>query len=164
MSTDADDEPMNLAHMRPSPGRPRTNPDAVARPDQVEPIDLHLGSRIRGARSMRAMSRSALAARIGMGVQAIDKYETGRARILASRLHAIARVLDVPITFFYEGFDPRKATQTEQDFELLSRVLSPDNVGLLVQLQSLTRDQQRTVETMIAGLLSANKGQAAGAA
>jgi len=68
-----------------------------------QPVDRHVGSRVRMRRMMVGMSQEKLGEACGITFQQIQKYEKGTNRMGASRLHHIARVLDVPIEFFYEG-------------------------------------------------------------
>jgi transcriptional regulator with XRE-family HTH domain len=67
------------------------------------PIDVHVGSRVRMRRMMVGMSQEKLGDALGLTFQQIQKYEKGTNRIGASRLHQIAAVLGVQIEFFYEG-------------------------------------------------------------
>jgi transcriptional regulator with XRE-family HTH domain len=67
------------------------------------PVDVHVGGRVRLRRSAVGMTQKALAAAIGVTNQQLQKYENGRNRIGASRLHEIARVLRVPVDYLYEG-------------------------------------------------------------
>src|SRR3954471_1755176 len=67
------------------------------------PVDRHVGSRVRMRRMLIGMSQEKLGAALGITFQQIQKHEKGTNRIGASRLHQIARVLGVPIEFFYEG-------------------------------------------------------------
>jgi transcriptional regulator with XRE-family HTH domain len=67
------------------------------------PVDRHVGSRMRMRRMLIGMSQEKLGEALGITFQQIQKYEKGTNRIGASRLHHIARVLGVPIEFFYEG-------------------------------------------------------------
>ena len=66
-------------------------------------VDVHVGMRIRQARWTRATSQAELAERIGIRFQQVQRYETGANRVSASRLWDIAKALDVPISFFFEG-------------------------------------------------------------
>ncbi|MCG6121848.1 MAG: helix-turn-helix transcriptional regulator [Microvirga sp.] len=70
------------------------------------PIDLHVGSRVRMRRMMVGMSQEKLGEALGLTFQQIQKYEKGANRIGASRLHQIATALGVQIEFFYEGAPP----------------------------------------------------------
>ena len=72
-------------------------------PKEPQPVDRHVGSRVRMRRMMVGMSQEKLGEACGITFQQVQKYEKGTNRMGASRLHQIARVLDVPIEFFYEG-------------------------------------------------------------
>jgi transcriptional regulator with XRE-family HTH domain len=67
------------------------------------PIDKHVGSRVRMRRMMIGMSQEKLGEKLGITFQQIQKYEKGTNRIGASRLQQIATVLSVPVSFFFEG-------------------------------------------------------------
>lgn len=67
------------------------------------PIDKHVGSRVRMRRMMVSMSQEKLGEKLGITFQQIQKYEKGTNRIGASRLQQIANVLGVPVGFFFEG-------------------------------------------------------------
>lgn len=66
------------------------------------PIDIHVGSRIRLRRNMMNMSQEKLGELLGITFQQIQKYEKGTNRVGASRLQAIASILTVPPAFFFE--------------------------------------------------------------
>ncbi|MBX3573306.1 MAG: helix-turn-helix transcriptional regulator [Mesorhizobium sp.] len=66
------------------------------------PIDIHVGSRIRLRRNMLGMSQEKLGESLGITFQQIQKYEKGTNRVGASRLQAIASILSVPVSFFFE--------------------------------------------------------------
>ena len=67
------------------------------------PIDVHVGSRVRLRRMMTGMSQEKLGEHLGITFQQIQKYEKGTNRIGASRLQSISNVLQVPVSFFFEG-------------------------------------------------------------
>jgi transcriptional regulator with XRE-family HTH domain len=67
------------------------------------PIDSLVGGRIRLLRKRRKMSQEQLGKAIGVTFQQIQKYENGKNRVGASRLHRIAIALDVPITELFDG-------------------------------------------------------------
>jgi transcriptional regulator with XRE-family HTH domain len=67
------------------------------------PIDRHVGSRLRLRRMLMDMSQGALGSAIGVTFQQVQKYEKGSNRIGASRLQQISRILGVPVGFFFEG-------------------------------------------------------------
>ncbi len=66
------------------------------------PIDVHVGSRVRLRRKLLGMTQEKLGEAIGVTFQQIQKYEGGSNRIGASRLFDLARVLDVPVEFFFD--------------------------------------------------------------
>ncbi|KAB0682851.1 helix-turn-helix domain-containing protein [Aureimonas leprariae] len=66
------------------------------------PVDVHVGSRVRLRRTMLGMSQERLGEALGITFQQIQKYEKGLNRIGASRLQKICEVLNVPISFFFE--------------------------------------------------------------
>ena len=74
----------------------------MANKKQPNPIDIHVGSRVRLRRMMLGMSQEKLGESLGITFQQIQKYEKGTNRIGASRLQNIARVLSVPVSFFFE--------------------------------------------------------------
>ena len=67
------------------------------------PIDRHVGSRVRMRRMMLAMSQGQLADALGITYQHVQRNENGINRIGASRLQQISHILQVPVAFFFEG-------------------------------------------------------------
>jgi transcriptional regulator with XRE-family HTH domain len=67
------------------------------------PIDKHVGSRVRMRRMMLSMSQEKLGDALGLTFQQVQKYEKGTNRIGASRLQQISQILQVPVAFFFEG-------------------------------------------------------------
>ena len=66
------------------------------------PIDKHVGSRVRMRRMLLGLSQEKLGEKLGVTFQQVQKYEKGMNRIGASRLQSIAEILDVPPSFFFE--------------------------------------------------------------
>lgn len=66
------------------------------------PIDIHVGSRIRLRRTMLGISQEKLGEGLGITFQQVQKYEKGTNRVGASRLQAVANILNVPVAFFFE--------------------------------------------------------------
>lgn len=67
-----------------------------------DPVDVHVGRRLRQARFLAGMSQEELGVGIGVSFQAVQKYEHGENRLSASRLYKAARLLDRPVSFFFE--------------------------------------------------------------
>jgi transcriptional regulator with XRE-family HTH domain len=76
--------------------------DRVEREHRPSPIDVHVGGRVRLRRTLLGMSQEKLGEALGLTFQQVQKYERGVNRIGASRLFDLARVLDVPIGFFFD--------------------------------------------------------------
>ena len=66
------------------------------------PVDTHVGSRVRLRRMLLGMSQERLGESMGLTFQQVQKYEKGVNRIGASRLFQISKILDVPVQFFFE--------------------------------------------------------------
>jgi len=66
------------------------------------PVDIHVGARVRLRRTLLGMSQEKLGDAVGLTFQQIQKYERGANRIGASRLYEFSRILDVPVSFFFE--------------------------------------------------------------
>lgn len=76
------------------------------------PIDRHVGSRIRMRRMLSSVSQEKLGEALGLTFQQIQKYEKGANRVSASRLQQIAKVLEVPVSFFFEGAPSGETPET----------------------------------------------------
>lgn len=74
----------------------------IMRDDGPHPVDMHVGQRLRMRRTLLGMSQEMLAERLGISFQQLQKYEKGSNRLSASRLHELARMLDVPVSFFFD--------------------------------------------------------------
>jgi transcriptional regulator with XRE-family HTH domain len=73
----------------------------MARKDP-NPIDVHVGNRVRMRRMLIGMSQEKLGERLGLTFQQVQKYEKGSNRVSASRLYQMAQILGVPVQFFFE--------------------------------------------------------------
>lgn len=71
----------------------------ISKPD---PIDVHVGSRVRMRRTLLGLSQQKLGTALGLTFQQIQKYERGANRIGSSRLYRLSRILDVEVTYFFE--------------------------------------------------------------
>jgi transcriptional regulator with XRE-family HTH domain len=70
---------------------------------QPDPVDKHVGARVRMRRMILHMSQEKLGDAIGLTFQQVQKYEKGTNRMGSSRLQQVANILKVPVTFFFEG-------------------------------------------------------------
>ncbi len=78
-----------------------------------KPVDLHVGNRLRMRRTLLGLSQEKLGEAIGLTFQQVQKYERGLNRIGASRLWDISKILDVPISFFFEDLDNNATTKNQ---------------------------------------------------
>ena len=85
----------------------------TTRNESTHLIDRHAGARVREQRIARRLSQAALAERLGVSFQAVQKYESGMARMSTGRLYDVARALGVAPGFFFEGFAEDDATVVE---------------------------------------------------
>lgn len=79
---------------------------------EPNPIDVHVGGRVRLRRTLLGMSQEKLASILGLTFQQVQKYERGMNRIGASRLWDLSIVLGVPVSFFFEEIDKNIANQS----------------------------------------------------
>ncbi len=71
-------------------------------PGTPNPVDVHVGSRVRLRRTLLGVSQERLGDSVGLTFQQIQKYERGANRIGASRIYELSRILDVPVSFFFD--------------------------------------------------------------
>jgi transcriptional regulator with XRE-family HTH domain len=82
--------------------------------DAPDPVDIHVGRRLRLRRGMLGISQTQLAQHVGLTFQAIQKYERGENRISASRLYQFAQILGVPVAYFFDELpNPRGGREPE---------------------------------------------------
>ena len=72
--------------------------------NKPDPIDIHVGKRLKQRRLLLAMSQEKLADAIGITFQQIQKYENGSNRVGASRLFQIGQVLEAPVSYFFDEY------------------------------------------------------------
>src|SRR5208282_6153928 len=99
------------ARTRPTPGQSSRNRRTV-REHGPNPIDVHVGGRLKQVRMMAGMSQEELGLGIGVSFQAVQKYEHGENRLSASRLFRAAKLLGRPVSFF---FDKLQTTASDMD-------------------------------------------------
>ncbi|MEE8211237.1 MAG: helix-turn-helix transcriptional regulator [Acidiferrobacterales bacterium] len=83
------------------------------------PIDVHVGARLRARRTLLGMSQTALGDALGITFQQQQKYETGSNRISASRLYDVSKLLGVDIGYFFDEMD--RATEGESPARLIQK-------------------------------------------
>ena len=92
--------------------RARKSSGRMASKGFPNPIDVHVGARIRLRRTLLGISQSALAEAIGLTFQQVQKYEKGANRVSSSRLYDLAQILDVSLSYFFEDMSAGVSAQT----------------------------------------------------
>jgi transcriptional regulator with XRE-family HTH domain len=80
--------------------RPRRR---TAKEHGPDPVDLHVGRRVRLARELAGLTQVEVGSRLGMSFQVVQKYEQGEIRVSASRLYQLSALLAVAVEFFFDG-------------------------------------------------------------
>jgi transcriptional regulator with XRE-family HTH domain len=80
---------------------------------QTTGVDKHVGNRLRLRRTMLGMSQTEVAHAVGLTFQQVQKYERGSNRIGAGRLFEFASVLEVPVTYFFDGLSRERGRPAE---------------------------------------------------
>tara|TARA_B100000676_G_C18083445_1_gene853065 strand:+ start:2835 stop:3311 length:477 start_codon:yes stop_codon:yes gene_type:complete len=84
--------------------------ETISMASNPNPIDIHVGGRVRLRRTLLGMSQEKLAQALGLTFQQIQKYERGANRIGSSRLFKLSQILDVPVSFFFDDMTKETAT------------------------------------------------------
>jgi transcriptional regulator with XRE-family HTH domain len=90
----------------------RKKSDRMASKGHPNPVDVHVGARIRLRRTMMGLSQSTLGEQLGLTFQQVQKYERGTNRVSSSRLFDLTRILNVPIAYFYDEMNGDIAKQS----------------------------------------------------
>jgi transcriptional regulator with XRE-family HTH domain len=95
------------------------------------PIDVHVGGRIRMRRLLLGMNQEALANALGLTFQQVQKYEGGANRVSASRLKAMAEILGVPIGYFYGDMPAEDAKTSPEDRQWREYLHRPETIEFI---------------------------------
>ena len=95
------------------------------------PVDVHVGKRIRTRRLFLGMNQETLASALGLTFQQVQKYEGGANRVSASRLAATAEILGVPISYFFAELPTANAEVSLKDQALRERLERPETIELV---------------------------------
>jgi transcriptional regulator with XRE-family HTH domain len=123
------------------------------------PIDLHVGERIRMARTERKISRITLGEALGLTDQQIGKYETGINRIGASRLQQICRVLKIPVSFLFEEAAASSASENGMPQEIIDFMASEEGVRVVAAFSRITDRKMRLGIARLANRIAEHVGR-----
>lgn len=124
-------------------------------------VDVHVGSRLRMRRQLVGMSQEKLGELLGITFQQVQKYEKGANRISASRLYFAAKILAIPVQFFFEdlpGVDEHggMGEQREED-AVLSSLMNVEGITLAKAFRDASSANKRKLISTIARLIAENK-------
>ena len=116
-------------------------------PRAANPVDTHVGARIRLRRQVLKMSQERLGEQLGVTFQQVQKYERGANRVGASRLWRLSQVLDVPVSFFFEGLttdiESGEFAENDQMPIVYDFINSSDGVALAKAVSQITNKAVR---------------------
>lgn len=117
------------------------------------PVDVHVGQRIRARRKELGMSQGELARNLGLTFQQVQKYERGFNRISASKMHDAARALAVPIDYFFEGIEiGGEFSQSESEISVSHFLLTKEGTELSSYFSKLTANQRKAIMALVRNL------------
>lgn len=130
------------------PRKPGGAEEKTVDDNEPNPIDRHVGARVRLRRKMLKMSQETLGESLGVTFQQVQKYERGANRIGASRLFRTAHVLGVPVGYFFEGLqvsdNPVQGFAEDDQTPLIyDFIASPEGVALASAFGRITDPQVR---------------------
>ena len=124
-------------------------------------IDAHVGNRIRMRRQVTGMSQEKLGELLGITFQQVQKYEKGSNRISASRLYLAAKVLGVPVQFFFDeipGVDDKGGfSESGPHDNVLSALMNSEGVALAKAFRAADSTAKRKLIATIAKLIAEAK-------
>lgn len=134
-----------------------TKPSSSSR--AADPMDKHIGSRIRMQRIIRGKSQQALAQFIGLTFQQVQKYEKGTNRCPPSRLQKIGEFLQVPASFFFEGYDTEEHETPAMPQYLVEFMGMAEGRRVVEAFGSMTDRALRSATALLVVKLAAMKSQ-----
>jgi transcriptional regulator with XRE-family HTH domain len=122
---------------------------------RADPLDAYVAQRLRLRRELTGFTQDKLGQAIGVSFQMIQKYENGISRVGASRLLKISKVLNIPVAWFFEGFNPPEGQvamaqpKAELDESLLQK---RETLELLKAYYALPEAMRKHILTMVQGM------------
>lgn len=123
-------------------------------PSDANPIDVQVGHRIRAARKMIGMSQEALASKLDVSFQQVQKYESGANRISASMLWMTAVTVNQPVSYFFDGLDGIDGNTEALEFQKRAMEMATLCPSLL-RINELSAKQRGAITDLIESMLTA---------
>ena len=125
----------------------------VAAQSTPNPIDLHVGARVRMRRKFLGVSQERLAHALGLTFQQVQKYERGTNRISASKLFEISRFLEAPVAYFFQGLpsevEDKEFSESQSEQSLHGFLMTPEGIELASLFPRLTPKQRRRILELV---------------
>lgn len=115
--------------------------------DMLDPINNHIGTRIRMRRNVLKISQEKLAEKVGISPQQVQKYESGNSRINTSRLYQIKKAFDVDISYFFEGFSDHDDIKTSSEDSCVAGTV--EESCMLHAYRQLTKEKQQAILNLL---------------
>jgi len=106
------------------------------------PVDVHVGARVRMRRTLLGMTQTDLGDAVSLTFQQVQKYESGRDRISASKLFKLSQVLDVSIEYFFDDMPPVVAASsmiTQETLKLVRAYYEIEDAKIRKHVYELTK-------------------------
>ena len=117
------------------------------------PIDTHVGTRVRMRRKLLGVSQEKLADALGLTFQQVQKYERGVNRVSASKLYEAASFMGVDVGYFFEGLAGRSAAEgfaeSESERYTQSFLMTAEGVELASLFPRLSAKQRRRIQELV---------------
>ncbi len=143
--------PASLLQKSPSHQAPRRK-HRVASIEGPDPVDLHVGARIRQHRMLLGMSQERLGEVIGLTFQQVQKYERGKNRVSASMLQRISNALDVPVSFFFDGMTEQQPPAAQPIHDMVAR---RESLELIRRYYTIPEPLRREVYALVKAMARA---------
>ena len=118
-----------------------------------EPVDIHVGSRVRLRRILMGMSQSKLGKALNITFQQIQKYERGANRIGSSNLYRLSQILDVPVSFFFDGM-PKDMAGEMASGDPLAKFVKRSTLEFMKDFVLLNDHQKKAVHNIVKVIVS----------
>jgi transcriptional regulator with XRE-family HTH domain len=129
----------------------------MAEKNTPNPVDVHVGARVRYMRKALGMSQTELADALGLTFQQVQKYELGTNRVSASKLYEIAKKMKVTIGFFFEGLEATQGDNNDAavkiDRNLNEAMAVMIDVPSLMSLSKLSRPKLVIVGNLVESMI-----------
>lgn len=112
----------------------------------ADPVDVHVGNRLKARRALMGWSQEKLGSAIDLTFQQIQKYEQGMNRISSGKLYQISQIMNVPVTYFFDGYDDGSTqpgfSDNEQSAFVDDRVINDKETLELVRTFTSIKDPE----------------------